>query len=243
VNGLAYSPNGRVIAAAYSDGTAGLLDATTLAPLGAPFRVTAMGNAETVAFSPSGMLATGGDDGTVRLWSVADPARPRALSTIRDGFTSYAIGLAFTPDGKLLAVGSADKTVRLWNVSRPAHPVQVGAPLTGPAGYVWALAFSPDGKTLAGGVTDGTVWLWNVASPAGPSLIATLTGPAGHVYSVAFAPAGGQLAASSDDGTVHLWDTNPATAEAAICADLGQPLTAKEWSAYVPDVPYHAPCS
>ena len=81
------------------------------------------------------------------------------------------------------------------------------------------------------------------ASPASPSLIATLTGPAGHVYSVAFAPAGGQLAASSDDGTVHLWDTNPATAEAAICANLGQPLTTTEWSAYVPDVPYHAPCS
>jgi WD40 repeat protein len=289
VNGLAYSPNGRVIAAAYSDGTAGLLDAATLAPLGAPFRVTAMGNGETVAFSPSGnLLATGGDDGTVRLWSLADPARPRALSTVRDsgtyvftvvfspdgrtlaaastdnltrlwgvslpshpvllgkplgGFTSYAIGLAFIPDGKLLAVGSADKTVRLWNIAQPSHPVLVGTPLTGPAGYVWALAFSPDGKTLAAGVTDGTVWLWNVASAASPSLIATLTGPAGHVYSVAFAPAGGQLAASSDDGTVHLWDTNPATAEAAICADLGQPLTTTEWSAYVPDVPYHAPCS
>src|SRR5262249_48636113 len=127
--------------------------------------------------------------------------------------------------------------------ANPARPALVGAPLTGPAGYVWALAFSPDGKTLAAGVTDGTVWLWNVATPGSPSLVATLTGPAGHVYSVAFAPAGGVLAAASDDGTVRLWDTAPATAEAAICANLGQPLTTKEWSAYVPDVPYHTPCS
>jgi WD40 repeat protein len=119
----------------------------------------------------------------------------------------------------------------------------VGAPLTGPAGYVWALAFSPNGTTLAAGVTDGTVWLWNFADPDSPSLIATLTGPAGHIFSVAFAPAGGQLAASSSDGTVHLWDTNPTAARAAICANLGQPLTKKEWSAYVPDVRYHAPCS
>jgi WD40 repeat protein len=119
----------------------------------------------------------------------------------------------------------------------------VGAPLTGPAGYVWALAFSPNGTTLAAGVTDGTVWLWNFADPDSPSLIATLTGPAGHVYSVAFAPGGGQLAASSSDGTVHLWDTNPTAARAAICANLGQPLTKEEWSAYVPDVRYHAPCS
>ncbi len=288
VNGLAYSPDGAVIAVAYSDGTAGLLNASTLAPLGRPFRVTAMGNDETVAFSPDGaILATGSDDGTVRLWSVSDPARPRQLSSVHDsgtyvytvvfspngrtlaaastdnltrlwdvadparpvllgkplgGFTSYAIGLAFTPDGKLLAISSADKTIRLWNVANPARPVLVGAPLTGPAGYIWAVAFSPDGDTLAAGVTDGTVWLWDVANPASPSLIATLTGPAGHVYSVAFAPAGGELAASSDDGTVHLWDTDPATAEAAICADLGQPLTAKEWSTYVPDVPYRVPC-
>jgi WD40 repeat protein/transcriptional regulator with XRE-family HTH domain len=291
VNALAYSPDGRVIAATYSDGTVGLLDARTLMPRGPPFRVAAAGSgtAETVAFSPDGgTLATGADDGTVRLWSVTDPARPSQLSSVRDsstyvytvafapdgktlaaastdnftrlwkvtdpaspvllgkplgGLTSYAIGLAFTPDSRLLAIGSADKTVRLWNVANPARPAMVGAPLTGPAGYVWALAFSPDGTTLAAGVTDGTVWLWKVSDPDSPSLIATLTGPAGHVYSVAFAPTGGQLAASSDDGTIHLWATDPEAARAAICANLGQPLTKKEWSAYVPDVRYHAPCS
>ena len=159
------------------------------------------------------------------------------------GLASYAIGLAFSPDSKVLAVGSADKTVRLWNVAQPAHPSQIGPPLTGPSGYVWAAAFSPDGKTLAVGVTDGTVWLWNVAQPAHPLLTATLTGPAEDVYSVAFSPSGAQLAATSFEGTVHLWDTGPAAARAAICGNLGQPLTAAEWSSYVPGVPYRAPCS
>jgi WD40 repeat protein/transcriptional regulator with XRE-family HTH domain len=289
VNGLAYSPDGKILAAAYADSRVQLLAGKTLEPLGPAFRASARDNAESVAFSPDGKtLATGGDDGTVRLWSLADPARPRQLASVPDsgtyvytvvfapdgktlaaasidnltrlwnitdpahpatigkplaGLASYAIGLAFTPDSRLLAVGSADGSVRLWNVSNPAHPVLAGAPLTGPTGYVWAVAFSPDGKTLAAGVTDHTVWLWNVADPTHPSLIATLTGPSDHVYSVAFSPNGGELAATSYDGTVHLWDTRPETAHAAVCADLGQPLTPEEWAANIPGVPYHRPCS
>ena len=289
VTDLAYSPDGKILAAAYTDGMAQLLDGTTLEPLGPAFLASATDNAESLAFSPDGKtLATSGDDGSLRLWSVADPARPRQLADVPDsgtyvytvvfapdgktlaaagvddltrlwnitdpahpvligkplgGLASYAIGLAFTPDSRLLAIGSADGSVRMWDVSDPARPALVGSPLTGPAGYVWALAFSPDGKTLAAGVTDDTVWLWNVADPAHPSLIATLTGPSEHIYSVAFSPSGAELAASGYDGTVHLWDTNPETAQAAVCADLGQPLTPKEWTANAPGVPYRPPCS
>jgi WD40 repeat protein/transcriptional regulator with XRE-family HTH domain len=288
VNAIAYSPNGDYVAVALANGTAQLRNGTTLAPVSAPFTATLSGTAESVAFSPNGkLLATGSDDGMLRVFSLADPAKPKLLAVRRDsgdyvytiafapdgttlaaastdnytrlwdvadpsdprqvatlgGLSSYAIGLAFTPNSNVLAVGSADKTVRLWNVADPARPARLGPPLTGPAGYVWAVAFSPDGKTLAAGVTDGTVWLWNVADLAHPSLTATLTGPAGHVYSIAYSPGGGQLAATSDDGTVHLWDTSPAAAAAAICADVGQPLTQQEWAAYVPNVRYHAPCS
>lgn len=293
VNAVAFSRDGAVVAVALSDGTAALLDGHTLRPLSAPFRVSGVHMAESLAFSPDGsMLVTGGDDGSVRLFDVSDPAHPRPLDQVRDsgdavytvafapdgttvaaasvdddvrlwhvstgsggtatlthigpvlsGMVSYAIGLAFSPDSGLLAVGSADKTVLLWDVANPAHPVEVGTPLTGPSGYVWAAAFSPDGKTLAVGVTDDTVWLWNVAHPAHPTLIATLTGPANHVYAVAFSPSGSQLAATSFDGSVWLWDTSPAAARTAVCANLGQPLTAAEWSSYVPGVPYRAPCA
>jgi WD40 repeat protein len=288
INGMAFSPAGNVLAAAYGDGMAQLLNARTLTPLSAPFLVTARGAAESVAYSPDGKtIVTGADDGSVRTWSVTDPAHPRQLADVPDsgdsvytvayapdgktvaaasindltrlwnvanpaspvpdgkplaGLHSYAIGLAFNPGSGLLGVGSADGTVRLWNVSDPARATPVGAPLTGPTGYVWSTAFSPDGHTLAAGSTDGTVWLWNVTDPARSSLIATLAGPADHVYSVAFSPSGNQLAASSYEGTVHLWDTSPAASLAAVCGNLGQPITAADWASLVPGVPYHVPC-
>ena len=289
VNGLAFSADGRLLAAALSNGTVSVMNAATLAPIGRPLVVTSSGYAESVAFSPAGqVLATGSDDGTVRLFSMADPAHPAPLAKVQDsgppvytvvfapngdtlaaastddktrlwnvtspaaprldgaplgGLTSYAIGLAFTPNSRLLAVGSADKTVQLWNVADPSHAVQVGAALTGPSGYVWATAISPDGTLLAAGSTDGSVWLWNIANPASPSLMGTLTGPTGHVYSVAFNPAGTQVTASSADGTVWTWDTSPATARTQVCSDLGQPISATQWAAYAPGVPYRAPCS
>jgi WD40 repeat protein/transcriptional regulator with XRE-family HTH domain len=284
---------GALLAVAVSSGMVELLNGSTLAPVAPPFKViSGAGAAESVAFSPDGrLLATGADDGSVRLFDVTNPAHPRQLAAVRgagnadpiytvvfapDGVTiaaasvntdsvqlwrltgrddlvsagpdlgdmaSYPIGLAFTPDSRTLAIGNSDKHVYLWNVASPAHPRRLGVPLTGPSGQAWTVAIGPDGKTLAAGANDGTVWLWNLADPAHPALTATLSGLPGHVFSVAFSPDGSQLAAASyDDDTIRLWDTSPAAARATICANLGQPLSAREWASYMPGVPYRAPC-
>ena len=205
-NAITYSPDGRLIAIARSDGMAWLLDASTLAPAGAPFRVTATGNAESVAFSPDGkVLATGSDDGTLRLWSLADPARPRQLASAHDSGT-YVYTVVFAPDGRTIAAASTDNLTRLWNVADPARPVPLGKPLTGPASYAIGLAFSPDGRLLAVGSADKTVRLWNVSDPGHPALAgAPLTGPTSYVWAVAFSPDGRTLAAGVTDGTVWLW--------------------------------------
>ena len=244
VESVAYAPGGQVIATGADDGTVRLWSVTDPAHPRQLASVPDSGDyVYTVTFAPDGKtLAAASTDDYTRLWNVTDRAHPRLLGKPLGGLHGYAMGLAISPDSDLLAIGSQDGTVHLWDIIDPARPTAIGAPLTGPAGYVWAAAFSPSGRTLAVGVTDGTVWLWNTTNPAHPSLIATLTGPASHVYSVAFSPSGGQLAATSYDGTVHLWDTSVTAAAAAVCGDLGQPLTTAEWATLVPGVPYRAPC-
>ena len=86
---MAFSPDGRTLAAAGADGTVWLWNVTDPArparlgqPLAGPTdTVTSVTNAvSSVVFSPDGRtLAAARADGTVWLWNVTDPARPARL--------------------------------------------------------------------------------------------------------------------------------------------------------------------
>jgi WD40 repeat protein len=221
-NGLAFGSTG-VVAAALSDGTVVLLDGTTLSPIGAPLPViTGPGNAESVAFSPDGrLLATGADDGSVRLFDVSDPAHPRQVADVHgSGTPVYTV--TFAPDGATIAAASTDNVVRLWRVSGDGLAL-AGKPLGGMASYAIGLAFSPNSKTLAVGSADKTVHLWDVADPAHPvALGQPLTGPSGYVWAAAFNPSGTMLAVGVTDGTVWLWNV-ASPAHPALVATLTSP--------------------
>lgn len=114
------------------------------------------GAVNAIAFSPDGsMLASGGQDRTLKLWRMPGCVLDRTLSR-----TVWSVGcIAFSPDGTLLASGSYDDSISIWRVADGA----LARTLTGHRRGASAVAWSPDGQILASaGGYDRSVRLWRV---------------------------------------------------------------------------------
>jgi WD40 repeat protein/energy-coupling factor transporter ATP-binding protein EcfA2 len=161
------------------------------------------GAVRSVAFSSDGKwLASGSEDGTVRVWQVE--ARATGPVVLR-GHEARVTSVAFSSDGKWLASGSRDGKLRVWAVGGWADEPRV---LRGPEDIVLSVAFSGDSKWL-GSSAGRTLQVWQVgvwaAEPVVLPLFPFYEDYEDIVLSVAFSSDGKWLASGSVNGIVQAW--------------------------------------
>jgi WD40 repeat protein len=140
-------------------------------------------------------LATGHDDGVVRLWDVATQ---RLLRELR-GHDLPVSALAFHGDGRRLASAGEDKAIRVWDVASGELCVS----LIGHTDRIPALAWHPGGYRLVSAGWDTTARVWDTAT--GEPII-LLNSHTGQVYALAFNRDGSLLACADASFAVRVWD-------------------------------------
>ncbi len=137
------SPTGQIATASF-DNAVGLWDGTSALWLdGHEAAVNA------VLFGQSGLIFSGGDDNSVRIW------RPGSeLVTLLEGHTAKVMAVAQSPDGETLLSASWDSRIGIWhsndNLFAEGHRAGVND-----------VVFVPDGRTFLSASADGTIREWD----------------------------------------------------------------------------------
>ena len=192
VNGLTFSPDGKVLVSGSSD-TICLWDMTS-----GSYITTLSEGAGSVVFSPDGYQLASSSSGGVILWDAVSLHQRLKIT----GHLSSVNAIAFfSPDSRTLASGASDGKVRLWDIATSNNR----ATLIGHTGNIASVSFSPDGQTLAssGSWSDPTVRLWNTIIGTHKT---TLIGHRRGISSATFSPDGKILASVGLDQKVCLWD-------------------------------------
>jgi WD40 repeat protein len=229
VRALAFTPDGARMISASSDGTLRLWNTATGAMYPRPVDLERPIGAMAVHAGAQGMLiATGDDDGSVRLWRLADTEftplaelpRDKSLKAVR------VTALGLNAEGNVLVVAGWNREVTFWDVRDPAAPKLLATlPKDERRSVLYGIALNRQGTQLATGSWDGTVQLWsNLPTLANPHAKpqATLLNPDPDaerptpLNAVAFSPEGQHLAAAGNDGTVFLWKLRGSEAGRAV---------------------------
>lgn len=186
---IAYSPDGRLLAAAAIGGPISLFDALS----GETISVVPGHDGGTFALSwraDSRRLASGGQDGTLRIWDIADVASP----VVCEAGAAWVEHVAYSPAGDFV-VSAAGRKLRLWNShgelqqNYPDHPSTISD-----------VQWQP-GERLVTSACYGQVATFRTDSPD-PLKAFTWKG---SILILAWSPDGNHIATGNQDASVHFW--------------------------------------
>jgi WD40 repeat protein len=165
-----------------------------------------VGRATAVAFSPDGeLVATGGEDGTVRIWRSRQGTVIRSIRAHRQAVTA----VQFSHDREQVFSAGADRALKVWKVDDGRLVRELGSLLRGHRRSISSLCLSPDGFELLTGAADNTVKLWEL--PGGGLRRSFKKVHRSKVLTALFSRDGTVLATGGDSGEVRLIDHRPDT--------------------------------
>jgi WD40 repeat protein/tRNA A-37 threonylcarbamoyl transferase component Bud32 len=202
---IALAPDGRTAAGAGADGTVRLvhgLDATPRVQT-----IPAHDEVNEVCFSADGsLLATAGQDGSLRWWHVTAAGLESAGTVLPNAGPLYAA--AFTADGRSLVFGGEDRVVRLVRLDTAEQPVDLYEfeKPPGKTPEIESLVFVA-ADTLAASCGDVVVLLDAATGRLIRTCVKPTAGNRNAVFgSLTVSPDRRRLMACGTDSAAHVWD-------------------------------------
>ncbi len=193
---VAFSPRGRSLACAFSDGQVSLLDLAT-GKRGSYHPHCA--GITALSWSPDGSaLASASQDHTMQVWDV-ERWRRRFITTRH---IQPVCAVAWSPAGTTIASADTGGALWLWPAFGGQPPVACEA---GHTGAITALCWSSDGSLLLSGGEDAMICVWD--GETGQLLDRFASGHTLGITALAWRPGGKGhfFVTGSADGSIKLW--------------------------------------